>query len=248
MEPIFYFNGIRELPVFTVAQPDWDESQLHAAGNDLAYVLDGKGWKLSKRSGLVAAMVALDKADNLPVLDERFTLVAHKIPLPLIQRVTAFFREVYARRKSEAAGLLLYRPRDGAWDYAVPRQSATGGSTVYSGDRSDLAGWLEDGYELAGTIHSHGSMSAFHSGTDSKDEAGFDGVHITIGKVNDVPEYSCSIVIQGRRAIYTDNSRLIEGMASLADVPEEWLDAVKEDAPSEARGKDPDQAFLHLYQ
>ncbi len=49
----------------------------------------------------------------------------------------------------------------------------------------------EFAYQRFGTIHSHASASAFHSGTDDKDEEGFDGLHITIGNV-DVTGHSYS--------------------------------------------------------
>lgn len=41
-------------------------------------------------------------------------------------------------------------------------------------------------FRLFGTIHSHASAGAFHSGTDHKDEMHFDGLHITIGNVDNV--------------------------------------------------------------
>lgn len=40
------------------------------------------------------------------------------------------------------------------------------------------------GFAIIGTIHSHCNFGAFHSGTDNHDEMNFDGLHITIGKVN----------------------------------------------------------------
>jgi hypothetical protein len=43
-------------------------------------------------------------------------------------------------------------------------------------------------------------MSAFHSGTDDKDEVDFDGLHITVGNMdNDLISISCSIVANGTR-------------------------------------------------
>ena len=42
---------------------------------------------------------------------------------------------------------------------------------------------LTPGIAVIGTIHSHNTMSAFHSGVDIHDEINFDGLHITIGNV-----------------------------------------------------------------
>ena len=83
---------------------------------------------------------------------------------------------------------------------------------------------------MAGTIHSHAAMSAFHSGTDDHDEQFFDGVHITIGKLDSVPEYSCSLVVHGKRAMF-DASQLVDGMAPAEAIPTAWLNAVKLPAP-----------------
>lgn len=58
-------------------------------------------------------------------------------------------------------------------------------------DIEDDATVTEFAYQRFGTIHSHASASAFHSGTDDKDEVGFDGLHITIGNV-DVTGHSYS--------------------------------------------------------
>jgi len=73
-------------------------------------------------------------------------------------------------------------------------------------------------------------MTAFHSGVDDADEKSFDGVHITVGRLDSVPEYSCSIVVQGTREMI-DPSILIDGMAPADSVPAAWLEAVKLQPP-----------------
>lgn len=105
-----------------------------------------------------------------------------------------------------------------------PTQTATGASAKYEEAPK------KEGWQVVGTIHSHGSMSAFHSGVDDADEKNFDGVHITIGRCDSVPEYSCSLVVQGKREI-VDPSVLIDGMAPMDAVPAAWLSAMKESAP-----------------
>lgn len=51
--------------------------------------------------------------------------------------------------------------------------------------------WTDENFCVFGTIHSHCEMSAFHSGVDDNDEYGFDGLHITIGKVESGWDFSC---------------------------------------------------------
>jgi hypothetical protein len=53
------------------------------------------------------------------------------------------------------------------------------------------------GYIYVGDIHSHASMSAFHSGVDDKDDG--DGIHITVGDLDEIIKkgtvsISCSFV------------------------------------------------------
>jgi hypothetical protein len=56
-------------------------------------------------------------------------------------------------------------------------QSVTAASIKYTMEKLP-------GISIIGSIHSHASMSAFHSGVDIKDEIDFDGLHITLGKFN----------------------------------------------------------------
>lgn len=215
--PFGQVNGL--FPVYAGFVPGFDPEQIQ---QDFAYVIDGGGWKIWKRNGVSKALIPVPEVSGLPKIESRLEFSAAKIPLDLVRRVAAFFRAVYKIHKSEAAGYLFYRA--GEWDFVVPSQTATGASAHYD-QPPRREGWV-----IAGTIHSHAAMSAFHSGTDHKDEEGFDGVHITIGKLDSVPEYSCSIVVQGVRRI-CDPSELIDGMTPVDAVPASWLEAVKEPAP-----------------
>lgn len=68
---------------------------------------------------------------------------------------------------------------------------------------------IDNGYILCGTIHSHSSFGAFHSGVDDNDEIHFDGVHITIGNVNTKYSYS-SRIMAGGAEIKIDLEDLLE--------------------------------------
>lgn len=56
---------------------------------------------------------------------------------------------------------------------------------------------LDDGWALYGTIHSHCDFSAFHSRVDDADEKFFDGLHITIGNVDDKFSFSARFMLGG---------------------------------------------------
>lgn len=224
MEPLFLVNGI--FPAYWVGQEGFSPEQIQ---HPFAYVLDAEGWKLYKRNGVSTAVIKVDSVSGLATLPQKINFTANRIPLDLIRHVTAWFRAVYAKHRSEAVGYLYYRPASGEWQFVPPTQTATGASTKYA-EAPRIESW-----QVVGTIHSHGSMSAFHSGVDDRDEECFDGVHVTVGHVDSIPEYSCSLVVQGEREI-VDPSVLIDGMAPVDAVPAAWMDAVKLSEPSALLG------------
>ncbi len=223
MEPLFKINGI--FPAYSPAQEGFNFENIT---DNFAYIIDNEGWKLFKKNGVSSSLIDISKIEGVPNCKEYINLTVPKIPLNLIRRVTAFFAAVYKKNKTEAVGYLYYNATTNEWNFIPPVQTCTSASANY-----EKAPKIE-GYMIAGTIHSHGSMTAFHSGTDHKDEAHFDGVHITIGKLDDIPEYSCSIVSQGARVKFDDPADLIDGMASMEEIPPEWMEMVKLSAPKSA--------------
>lgn len=219
MNPMFLVNGI--FPAYWAGQTGF---ALELIQTQFAYVLDAEGWKLYKRNGVSTAVIKVDSVTGLATLPQAIDFTAAKLPLELMRKVTAWFKAVFQKHRSEAVGYLYYQPSTGEWQFIPPTQTATVASAKYD-EAPRLSGW-----QVVGTIHSHGSMSAFHSGVDDRDEECFDGVHITVGKVDGVPEYSCSIVVQGKREV-VDPAILINGMAPANDIPTSWLAAVKESAP-----------------
>jgi len=219
MEPIFQVNGI--FPAYWAGQQGFSLELIEV---QFAYVLDASGWKLYKRNGVSTALIPVSTVSGLVELETKIDFTASKLPLELVRKVTAWFKAVYRKYSSEAVGYLYYRAATGEWQFVPPTQTAIGASAKYE-EAPKLESW-----QVVGTIHSHGSMSAFHSGVDDADEKNFDGVHITVGRCDSVPEYSCSLVVQGKREV-VDPSVLIDGMAPMDAVPATWLSAMKEPAP-----------------
>lgn len=181
-----------------------------------AYVIDEDGWKLVRKNHIFSAVVAV-KSVGEGKLREGCTFTAAKVPFSLVQQVMSFFSVVHQRYKSEACGYLLYSPVEKEWRFNVPPQIVSGASCQY-GAAPHIPGFL-----VAGTIHSHGSISAFHSEVDDLDEEAFDGLHITIGQVDKIPEFACSIVVQGKRFKF-ELSEIVD--QKKVEIPPEWLDAV----------------------
>lgn len=235
MEPIAKVMDI--FPVYATFQEGFS---LENIPDSFAYVIDSKGWKIFKRTAVAESIIAIDEVKGFDKCKETVSFLSSKLPVDLIRRVTAFFIAVYEKQKSEAVGYLYYKPDTKEWDFIPPAQTATGASAKYD-QAPKKEGWL-----IAGTIHSHGNLSAFHSGTDHKDEEFFDGVHITIGRVNAVPEYACSLMAQGARCKF-DYVDLIEDFVPSSEIPENWMEAIKLDAPKSIDDKKFGKKIEKLY-
>jgi len=111
-----------------------------------------------------------------------------KIPFALWSQVVAFMRWTQKQFKSEAHVTFFYKPATREWAvWPFPQEGI--GMTVrllpdhplYKEDRKRFgAGWIQ-----AGSLHHHCNMGAFASGVDNDDESNRDGVHFTLGKMEE---------------------------------------------------------------
>lgn len=139
-------------------------------------------------------------------------------PLEQLHNTMAYFKAIYDKYGTEACVLLMFNNETKEWrTLKVLQIGASAGSVTYiypsNGpsknkpktkeifedkrlSKLQLKVWdkyqelYKEGFRIIGTIHSHGNMNAFHSGTDDNDEYNFDGLHITIGKVNSGWDFS----------------------------------------------------------
>lgn len=158
------------------------------------YVVAQNGLFLHKDTGLIKAMVAVDGISFLEKVSSSAQLMLPKLSQDLIVRALLFFRSVYKKHKGEAEVQLHYNSSTEEYMLHCPKQSVSGAGVNYESHERF------DGFQLVGTIHSHCGFGAFHSGIDHNDEKNFDGLHITIGHV-DQPYFtiSCSMMVNGRR-------------------------------------------------
>lgn len=175
--------------------------------DDIFYIISKEGIFLKKKVGLIDSITPVDKISFLSTMKEenKASINIPKIPANLTSSVWLFFKKVYEKYNGEAIMLIYYNEKNKKYKMIVPKQEVSGGSLDYKTS-------IENGFNLIGDIHSHGSMSAFHSGTDSYDEKSFDGIHITFGNMN--KEYfsiSTSIVVNGFRVI-VDSEKYLNGI------------------------------------
>jgi hypothetical protein len=206
------------IPLHPIQKPPPD--QLAAFPDDnLCFLAGTNGMFKQVRNPFYSARVKADEVTGLAELKEEATLKVPALPLKLFRRVEAFFVAVFHKFKSEAVVLLQCNPLLGEWRVVVPRQSVRGLRVSY--DLGTLPP-APEGFELFGTIHSHADISAFHSGTDDRDEIHFDGLHITIGNL-DKPSrsYACRWMLAGK-AFTTSLAEVVKS-EPLPAVDADWL-------------------------
>ena len=162
--------------------------------DETCYIIAKGGIYLKKKLDLIESLTPVDK---ISLLEDIPTFAKINIPIistKMFGNILGFFKEVYRLYKSEAIVLLFYNKNKKSYKVFVPEQEVSRASLSYETTKT-----IKD-HILIGSIHSHGSMTAFHSGTDVGDEAKFDGLHLTIGKVDETLFDVCgSIAVNGMR-------------------------------------------------
>lgn len=179
--------------------------------DDVLFIIQKDKIFLKKKVGFIDSIVPVNKISFLQDdIKPSASMDIENIPARVFGQILAFFREVYNNyNRNEANTVIHFNEQKGIFKVQVPLQKTSGGSVEYLNTQIK-------GFQRIGTIHSHASMSAFHSPTDDKDEVDFDGLHITIGNVDKkYVSISCSIVVNGTRFMcdpmdYIDGLEFIE--------------------------------------
>lgn len=195
-----------KIPVFVKTD---DGSCQIPPGTDCYYLLTSDGLFLFKRGGIVESMVRVATCPPSLARQEPWAeLAASKLPFSDFARILNFFRAVQEKHHTEAVVILFYNQTEKAWHVEVPKQNVSSAGVSYTDGFTNIDGFLK-----AGTVHSHSSFGAFHSGGDDHDEKHFDGLHVTIGNVSDaVPSISVSVMANGTR-FKKDLDEYLEGVS-----------------------------------
>jgi len=162
--------------------------------DDICYIIAKEGIFLKKKMGIMDSIAPVDNISILESVSASAQMHILPIPATMFAKVIDFFGQVYDKYRGECIVLLFYNEETQKYKIIPPQQKVSAGSLEYN--RSMTI----EGYTMIGDIHSHGSMSAFHSGVDDDDEKSFDGLHITIGNANHAEiSLSGSIVANGYR-------------------------------------------------
>ena len=182
--------------------------------DDVFYIVAKEGIFLKKSMGIMDSIAPVENISILESIQAAAKMNIKKIPGGQFARIIAFFREVHKEFYGEAIVLLFYDETRRVYKIVPPHQKVTAAACDYN------KGITIEGMQMIGTIHSHASMSAFHSGTDDHDEEHFDGLHITIGNVNqeDV-SVTASIVANGHRFV-VEPEDYVERLVKTVDIDE----------------------------
>jgi len=129
--------------------------------------------------------IMIDKIEH-PILEWKGALISDT----LWGQIVSFMRWTYEKYKSEAQMRLFYNEEFDIWGAGVmPQYIKTGMSSEEIADhekREEVFNLFDVnlGWREAGTVHHHCSMSAFQSDTDLNDEKDKNGLHITLGDMN----------------------------------------------------------------
>ena len=187
-----------------------DKVELPKTGN--YYVIAQDGVYLHKDTGLIQATVKVNKISFLNPLMATATVRLPVIPPHLAAQALLFFRRVFVVRHSEAVLLIHFSESDG-YVLTCPKQDVSFAMVDYEPTERI------DGYRLVGSFHSHCNFGAFHSGVDVADEVTFDGLHITIGRVDQpYPTLSTTTVVNDNR-FAMDPENVISGLHKVDYTP-----------------------------
>lgn len=202
--------------------------------DETCYIVGKQGIFLKKKLDLIESLTPVDKISFLNEISSFAKINIPKIPTKMFSSIVAFFKEVYDLYQSEAVVLIYYNKEKKLYKIFVPEQEVSAGSLKY-----ELTKSIPE-FILVGSVHSHGSGGAFHSTTDKNDEQGFDGIHFTVGNVDeDFFDICGSIVSNGFRSKiscidYIEELNQVNDKFYIGDFNEKltfnkkWLEKVKE--------------------
>lgn len=151
-------------------------------GSFYNYILASDGLFVRTHNPLLAATVLVAPADirGLASLDESVELTHGKVPMFLLNLAISAFA---ADPMQEHYLAVIW---NGEYHLGIPDQEGSGGGVSYE----RLPHTVMD-------IHSHGTMRAFFSSTDNRDEQGF-GLYMVVGRLEYLmPEIALRVGIYG---------------------------------------------------
>lgn len=198
----------------------------HVGLNDLdksdkpfKYVMTANGVVRIIKNKIGTFVAKVDTIQGLPEIEEGLILDLPKMPFELFQKTVSFFREVM-KHKNGAEALLQFYFDDRNHQYLVycPEQEVSGSRVDFKRNED-----YDSNYLLVMDIHSHNSMPAFWSATDTKDEQET-RIFGVVGNLNQPnPSWKFRISVGGVHK-EIDLFDIFERPFPEIEFPAEWLD------------------------
>jgi len=171
-----------------------DKTELPKQGT--YYIVAKDGIYLRKDTGLIHAIVKVEKISFLKEIRKEASLRLPKIPAEMMAQAILFFKKIFETKKSEAIVIGYYSSESKKYLFDAPKQTVDPATVNYKPEGK----FHQGAFQLVMSIHCHGASGAFHSPGDTNDESDFDGLHITIGNI-DQPYFSIvsSVVVNNNR-------------------------------------------------
>lgn len=171
-----------------MSKPNNNHTVLTEPEKPLVAIKDGKLYQ-QKDFGLYSGWQLMDEFLVVDTNKMRTLWRGGKISWTLWEQVVSFLRWSQKTYKCEALLTFFYNRKTKEWK-AWPFPQHPVGMTVnyitdhplYQQDRKMFG----DDWMALGSIHHHCTANAFQSGTDKSDEEDRDGIHITLGKMDDM--------------------------------------------------------------
>jgi hypothetical protein len=160
------------------------------------FMLARDGMVMQIDNDWVKARVPIKEIKSLSVVAPVAELRLPPVDAIVFAKAVVFFEQVFKKHRTEAAVLLHYSKELG-WELTVPKQKVSAAAVHY-----DMEERIP-GYRCVGTMHSHAAMGASHSSVDTRDEADFDGVHVTIGRLDNFPSFEMDAELTVRSFRFT---------------------------------------------
>lgn len=145
------------------------------------------------------------------------------------QRILSFFKWTYDTTHSESQVRLYVNMKLQTWKaWAYPQKARTGMSATEleteEAKRQRAQFKDSDGWIYFGTVHHHCAMGAFQSGTDESNEKAQDGLHITVGKLDEKHYDLHCRFYRGGLQFEPDLDEFWDVGAPWNVAPDEWVD------------------------
>jgi len=146
---------------------------------DQCFILAKNGIFYKDKQKYIESTAEVENISHLKVLKPYIKWRYPKINAKQFATILGFFRQVHKTYDTECMVMIgWHRKKEEIVIFPPADQQVTGASISYKNEKTP-------GIAIIGTIHSHNTMSAFHSPDDIKDEVGFEGLHITIGNLSE---------------------------------------------------------------